>query len=384
MKVVSACTLLAVFCFGAIAVFPTYALLPSTNPNLAVRLVDPGLLGASLIDPQHLIFDQYHNWNGTHFGADVYLENLDIGWALTNANFTLSYNDALTNLVSTALDPAWTGTVDTTTTGIIDVNAITSASLSGIVLVLEVTFNIQGQHTMPPVPVGYRDISNLQLSDISLSGDAGPITINLVKDGVVTVYAVHVHPAYDLRITSVAQFTPHFISGSPQKSVVGQGFSLILNVTGENWGFENVTFTVTAYANTTPIGSENITVLGWIGNSTTAFFTWNTTSFNKGNYRISASPTLPEGETGYIMNFTDGWITVAMVGDITGLTTGIPDGKVDIRDLAVLVKNFGVYWWEPSYNINYDLTGFTLGVPDGKTDIKDLALAAKNYGKTDP
>lgn len=335
-----------------------------------------------MIDPQHLTFDRYQNWNGTHFVADVYLENLDIGWALTNANFTLSYNDALINLVSTALDPAWTGTVDTAIPGAIDVNASTTASLSGNVLVLQVTFNIQGQHTQPPVPIGYFDISYLALSNISLNGGVGPIPINLVKDGVVTIYAVHVHPAYDLRITGVTQFTPS-VYNSPLKSVIGQGFPLIINVTGENWGTQNVTFTVTAYANMTPIGSKNITVLGWGGNSTTVSITWNPTGF-KGNYRLSASPTLPEGVTGYLTNFTDGWITVAMIGDITGLTTGIPDGKVDIRDLAVLAKSFGAYWWDPNYNINYDLTGFQLGVPDGKIDIKDLALVAKNYGKTDP
>lgn len=381
LKVKSAIILSLAFCLVTIAVSPTFALLPSTNPNLAVRFVDPGLPGTTLIY-QYLTFDQYYVWNGTNFVANVYLENLDAGWALTNANFTLSYNAALTNIIGTALDSPWTGAVDTTTPGTINVNASTSASLSGDVLVLEVTFNIQGQGTQPPLPVGSFDSSYVGLSNVSLSGDFGPIATNLLKNGIVKVYAVHVHPAYDLLINGVTQFTPS-VYGSPVKSVIGQGFTLIINVTGQNWGTENTTFTVTAYANTTSIGSGSISVLGWMGNSSSAYITWNTTGF-KGSYRMSASPTLPEGTTGYITGLDDGWITVAMIGDITGPTTGIPDGKVDIRDLAAIARIYGANWWNPNYNINLDLTGTTLGVPDGKIDIKDLAMAAKNYGKVDP
>jgi len=376
MKVASAITLLAVFCFGAIVVSPTSALLPSTNPDLAVRLVDPGIIGADLIDPQHLTFDQYHHWNGTNFEANVYIENLDSGWALTNASFTLSYNASLTSLVSATLNTSWAGPgnlVDTSTPGIINVVANNPTNPSGNVLVLNITFNIQGQSFWPPQPYGYFDTSHLDFSNISLNGDSGLIPVDLVKHGVVVVYAGHVHPAYDLWVTSIALDT--------SKTVIGQGFSLTINVTGENHGSQNSTFIVTAYANTTPIGSKNLTVQNWQANSTS--ITWNTTGF-KGKYQISASPSPPEGEYGYIHNLTDGWITVAIVGDITGPTTGVPDGKVDIRDLAAIAKIYGVYWWDPSYNINYDLTGFQLGVPDRKIDIKDLALVAKNYGKTDP
>ncbi len=379
MIVKSAFALFAVFCFGMMAVFPASALFPSTNPNLAVRFVDPGL-PADLIDPQHVVFDQYHNWNGTNFTTDVYLENLDIGWALTNANFTLSYNGngvEITKIVSTTLDSAWTGTIDTTTPDTINVNASTSASLSGDVLVLEITFNIQGQGTTPvPLPYGYKDFSDMIFSNVSLSGDLGSIPVNMLKNGVVTVYAEIVSPEYMLEITAITLDT--------SKTVIGQGFGVTVNVTAKNMGAlesKNYTFLITVYANTTPVGSRNITTHEWQANSTT--ITWNTTGF-KGNYRISAYPSLPEGAFGMTMGLTDGWMTVSIVGDISGPTPSVPDGKVDIRDIAAIGKCYGTYYWDPGYNINYDLTGFQYGVPDRKIDIKDLALVAKNYGQTDP
>jgi hypothetical protein len=138
LKATSAITLLALSCLVTIAVFPAHALLPETNPDLVVRLVDPGLppLEAELVNPQDLVFKQYNIWNGTTYNATVHIEDLDAGWALTNANFTLSYDAALTNLVSTAFDPAWAGTADNTSPGMIQFDASTSASLSGDVLVL--------------------------------------------------------------------------------------------------------------------------------------------------------------------------------------------------------------------------------------------------------
>lgn len=77
------------------------------------------------------------------------------------------------------------------------------------------------------------------------------------------------------------------------------------------------------------------------GTRTTATFTWNTTGFAKGNYTISgyATPVLGETDT-TDNNRTDGWVIVAMVGDITG-PEGVPDKKVDMRDVSLVASNFG-------------------------------------------
>lgn len=166
------------------------------------------------------------------------------------------------------------------------------------------------------------------------------------------------------------------------KNVVGQGYSSVIEVTVENKADLAETFEVTAYVNSIMAQVKNITVVGKA--TRTVQLMWNSLDTSKGNYSVTAYASPVWGETDISDNtLTEGFVTVAMPGDISG-PSGTPDGKVDIRDLAAVAKLFGANWWSPEYNINYDLTGTVIGVPDGKIDIKDLALVAKNYGKTDP
>jgi len=73
-----------------------------------------------------------------------------------------------------------------------------------------------------------------------------------------------------------------------------------------------------------------------------------------------------------------------LLGDITGETPNpyefISDGKVDIKDIAIIAKYFGQN--VPPAPPECDISGPTLGMPDGKIDIRDVALAAINFGKT--
>lgn len=143
------------------------------------------------------------------------------------------------------------------------------------------------------------------------------------------------------------------------------------------------TFTVTTPpTQTTQIGKQLVSVNP--GASVLVAFIWNTMGYPKGNYTITAIADPVSGETNTTNNtFTDNWVVVAMVGDVSG-PAGVPDGKVDIRDLAAMAKVFGINYPDPRYNPNYDITGPTPGVADGKIDIRDLATAAKNFGKVDP
>jgi len=115
---------------------------------------------------------------------------------------------------------------------------------------------------------------------------------------------------------------------------------MFINLTVENQGTYTEIFNVTAYANTTIIDTlVNITLTG--GNSTIGTFTWNTSGFAKGNYTISAVADTVIGETDMLdNNRTDGWVIVAMIGDITG-PEGVPDGECDIRDIALVAKAYG-------------------------------------------
>ena len=74
----------------------------------------------------------------------------------------------------------------------------------------------------------------------------------------------------------------------------------------------------------------------------------------------------------------------------------------NIRDVALVAKAFGAnlvtdptspkygeYWHDPPCNTcphspNCDITGPPPGLPDGKINIRDVALVASHYGEIDP
>lgn len=187
--------------------------------------------------------------------------------------------------------------------------------------------------------------------------------------------------------TSLSIFTTHSIQPLDQdivvakescnKSVVGQGYAAAIDVTLRNSGGTTKTFDVNVYVHATATalaGTQTVTSLGG-GQKITLRFIFQTSDLPKGNYTIIVG----DNQTG--------WIILAMVGDVSGIGTfpdTLPDGKIDIKDLAAIAKVYGVNYPDPRYVANYDLTGLTLGLADGKIDIRDLAAAAKNYGKNDP
>lgn len=189
----------------------------------------------------------------------------------------------------------------------------------------------------------------------------------------VFIYIVNrtIAEGYNIAITEV----------TPTKTVVGQGFTMKINITVANEGIFTENLQVTVYANTTSIASQTLAVAA---NSTmTLAFTWNTTGFDKSNYTIGAYATPVSGELNVIDNsLADSWVIIAMVGDLTGGTENpwdfVPDGKVDIMDIAVVALTFGIYSPDPGYEPNCDLNS------DGKIDILDVATVAVHFGETDP
>jgi peptide/nickel transport system substrate-binding protein len=180
-------------------------------------------------------------------------------------------------------------------------------------------------------------------------------------------------------------FNPHDIgitSVMLSKTVVGQGYSLHIDLKILNYGIYNETFVVTVCVNTATVATKTVSLMS--RNSTIITFMWNTAGFVKGNYTIWAYASHVQGENDTADNSrTGGWVIVAMIGDITG-PNGWPEGKCDIRDVANVARLFGVNYPDPKYNPNYDITGPTIGLQDGKIDIRDVAIVAKNFGKIDP
>jgi outer membrane protein assembly factor BamB len=173
--------------------------------------------------------------------------------------------------------------------------------------------------------------------------------------------AVHVH---NVAITNVTSY----------KTVVGQNYSLNMNVTAANLGDLPETFNVTVYANTTVVGTQMVNNLA-NGTSIQLSFSWNTTGFAKGNYTISAYAWPVAGET----NTADNNFTSPTAVMVTGMPGDLlsPFGVIDMKDIAYVAKHFATDPSNPRWDPNADING------DGKVDMKDIALVAKYFGKHD-
>lgn len=160
------------------------------------------------------------------------------------------------------------------------------------------------------------------------------------------------------------------ISVVADKTVIGEGFSgnVTVNV-GDNGEYAE-TFNVTVYANTTVIGTQNVSNLNATSQMTLTF-TWNTTGLAEGNYTISAYAEPVPGEADTVdNNFTNSKVTLSISGDING------DGKVDILDISMAARAYGSRLGEQRFVPNADVNN------DGIVNILDMSLIARDYGKT--
>jgi hypothetical protein len=145
-----------------------------------------------------------------------------------------------------------------------------------------------------------------------------------------------------------------------------------MNVTITNLGPNPENVTLTLSADITTLDSENVLNL-LNGTSTTLACLGNTSSCAYGNYTLSVY-CQPSGVNEAANNFTyTGSVTVSIPGDITG-PNGVPDGKVDMRDIAVIARCFGSTPSSSNWNPNADING------DGTVNMKDIALVARNFG----
>jgi parallel beta-helix repeat protein len=186
-------------------------------------------------------------------------------------------------------------------------------------------------------------------------------------------------PKYDIAVTYV----------TPSKTVVGQGYSLNINVTVANQGEFTETFNIKVYANTTVISQAEVTLAS--GSFTTVTFTWNTTGFAKGDYTISAIADTVSGEIDTADNrYDDGTVIVSIPCDIAGSTTtppSPPDGIVNYKDVYWFLKAYGSNPSKPNWNPDCDVAGGTTTPPpppDNLVNYKDIYWLLKYYGKTDP
>jgi hypothetical protein len=151
------------------------------------------------------------------------------------------------------------------------------------------------------------------------------------------------------------------------KTVVGQGFSMSINATVTNLPILAETFNVTAWINTTNIGVQSVTLASKA--SAIITFTWNTTSYAKGNYTMSVVADVAPNET---YTLIEGWVTVTIPGDIEG------NFKVQLADLVSLAQAYGSQPGDPNWNANTDIDGNNI------VGLSDLVTLANHYGQHYP
>jgi hypothetical protein len=162
----------------------------------------------------------------------------------------------------------------------------------------------------------------------------------------------------------------------PWKTVVGQTYTVRINVTVENQGDYLEYSDVSIYANASLVARFDNLVLA-NSSLTVICAVWNTTDFPKATYTISAVIDLVPNETAIVdnvVNFT-GTVLVTIAGDVTSMT-GMPDGLVDMRDIGAICARFGTTHFSTGWNPNIDVTD------DDVVNMRDIGVACNNFGKT--
>jgi hypothetical protein len=205
---------------------------------------------------------------------------------------------------------------------------------------------------------------------VSLRANATDAIGNSISQTVIRGF--YVSPYGDIAVTDVTL----------SRTVITQGYSMSMNITVENQWIFDESFNLTVYCNETsitfPNGQNYTTIMLESGKRMTLTFPWNTAGFSKGRCSITVSAGPVPGETDTQDNlYVAGTVyVVAILGDISG-PLGVPDGKVDIQDLARVSNAFGTFRGSARWNPNTDVDN------DGKVDIRDVAMVARNFGKAD-
>lgn len=190
--------------------------------------------------------------------------------------------------------------------------------------------------------------------------------------------------ATDIKIFYVEMHNIAVVNVVPEKTVMLQNQTLLIDVIVVNEGDYTETFNVTVYANTTIIEIKEVTLTS--GDSTTITFTWNTTGFTYGKYTISAYATqlLGEAETDdntYINGIVSIRIVVhdVAVTSIEARSTWVPQGQpvytsVTVENQGEVAETFDVivYADRNSGDLHYDIGNETVSLDIGESELLEF------------
>jgi hypothetical protein len=151
------------------------------------------------------------------------------------------------------------------------------------------------------------------------------------------------------------------------RSVVSDKTVTSMNVTVQNQGDVQETFTIILSYNSTAFNSTAIAVSN--GSSITMSFGWNTAGVSLGNYTITAAVGQLPGETDTADNSLSTQVQVSILGDING------DGRVDMKDVSKLAAAFQVPPTSPKWTSNGDLDENKI------IDMKDVSSVAIHFSE---
>jgi hypothetical protein len=139
-------------------------------------------------------------------------------------------------------------------------------------------------------------------------------------------------------------------------------------VTVKNFGNFTETFNTTVKANATVVQTKTATLES--GAAQILLFTWNTTTFSRGDYSMSASASPVEGETNTADNtLVDGTAHVGIPGDMDG------NHLVNMLHLYNIALHFGTTPSQHTYVPNFDVDDNSM------VNMLDLYIAAVHYGQ---
>lgn len=170
-------------------------------------------------------------------------------------------------------------------------------------------------------------------------------------------------------VVATTQFDVGLTDLTLPKTVIGEGYALLVNVTIANYGAHDETVNVSLYANETLIEMQTVTLTS--GAYTTMAFSLDTAILAKGNYTFHAVTDTVPGETFTFDNtLFKGWVLVTLPGDVDS------NRIVDIFDIVLMASVYGMEKQNVQYDPNCDIDD------DSDIDIFDIVAAAVHYGES--
>lgn len=155
-----------------------------------------------------------------------------------------------------------------------------------------------------------------------------------------------------------------------RKLVVGNGYSLGINVTVQNQGLYPETFNLTILANEMELSTSAVVLEN--GASSTMTFSWNTSGFVNGVYALSAYavPIAFEVDVSDNTRSSDENVSVSIPGDVDA------NGHIDILDVVKITSIYSLKLGESFFNSNSDIDD------DGIISILDVVICTGHYGQS--